>query len=107
MSTADRAPAWVAQKAAMDAADDGDGPYMEHYPSIPLLPMCGPPPEWPAFKVWADSHLGQGFSLACAEGCFLDMTTAYCFKGYCAGRHAAGCGNEQKPSPGSATLPQL
>lgn len=40
---------------------------------------------WPEFKAWADDHLGQGYSLACADGDLLDKVTAWSFKAFMAG----------------------
>jgi hypothetical protein len=75
-------PAWKARKAEFDAMDDGHGPYMHGE----LLAGLTVPPEWPEFLVWADRHLGQGYSLACCDGDLIDRVTSYCFTGYLAGR---------------------
>lgn len=73
-------PAWKAEKALLDSLDDGLGPYMEQ--SLLSATRASLPPEWSSFKSWAEDHLGQGYSLACAEGALLDSTTAWCFKGW-------------------------
>lgn len=75
---------WKQIKESMDSQDDGDGPY---------LLWTGQPDEfreikevyYQQFLVWAKDHMGQGYSLACNDGYFLDTTTHYAFKGFCAG----------------------
>lgn len=69
-------PAWVAKKAAMDALDDGYGPWWFGKPEM----------YWENFKAWANDHLGQGYSLACFEGAVLDPVTSWAFTAYQAGR---------------------
>jgi hypothetical protein len=78
-------PAWKAEKAALDAMDDGEGPYMDY--------LIATPEEverqralWVAFKLWADHYLGQGYSLACADGSILDFTTRYAYEGFKGGK---------------------
>jgi hypothetical protein len=82
-------PAWKAQKALLESYDDGHGPYMEW--SLIPLPMTAAAPEyWEDFKVWANDNLGQGYSLACADGMLLDEVTSWAFTAYRAGRqHSA------------------
>lgn len=72
-------PAWKAQKAALDALDDGS------LPGGLLSDMTGRE-HWPPFKAWANDYLGQGYSLAVMEGDVLDPITWHTFHGFCAGR---------------------
>ena len=81
-------PEWKKRKAIYDEHDDGYGPYMEHL-LIPLPMTSEAPPHWADFKVWASKHLGQGYSLACADGSILDEVTLWCFRGFRDGRMMA------------------
>lgn len=70
-------PKWVAQKAAMDALNDGTTPWS--------IGQSEPDPLWTPFKVWAERHLGQGYSLSVCEGDILDPTTSWTFTAFKAG----------------------
>lgn len=78
-------PEWVARKAKFDSYDDGHGPClywaMKEEEEIAQLEDA-----WKDFKRWAADNLGQGFSLACHEGWFVDQVTAWTYKGFLAGR---------------------
>lgn len=78
-------PAWKARKAALDAMDDGHGPYCSWaFDAADVQERKSQ--LWQDFVAWARLHLGQGYSLACAEGSPLDEVTLWAFKAYMAGR---------------------
>jgi hypothetical protein len=78
-------PAWKAEKAALDAMDDGHGPYMDYL--IATDEEAARHRElWTAFKLWADCKLGQGYSLACLDGSIIDLTTHYAYEGFKGGK---------------------
>ena len=77
-------PAWKAEKAALDAMDDGDGPYMCWLWSD--AEVARRRAYWQDFLVWATDNLGQGYSLACCEGSVIDPVTSHCFEGFVVGR---------------------
>jgi hypothetical protein len=70
------------RRAEYDRFDDGHGPYK----LIRLSGDSASPPYWEEFKAWASDELGQGYSLACADGSILDAVTRWCYHGYRAGR---------------------
>lgn len=74
-------PSWLPAKRALDAMDDGEGPWM-HWG----FGRDGERALWLDFKEWADDNLGQGFSLACCDGQLVDQVTSWCFHGYRVGR---------------------
>lgn len=86
-------PAWRAEKAAMDAIDDGHGPYSSWAWAGEEGKQRGVT-RWRDFLVWAADNLGQGFSLACCEGSVLDPITDATFHGYMAGIAALEAENE-------------
>lgn len=80
-------PAWVAEKATLDALDDGEGPYLDWFwEEEPVIAQRRG--YWADFLTWAAENMGQGFSMACSEGNLLDVVTSHCFQGYIAGREA-------------------
>lgn len=78
-------PAWVARKAAHDAMDDGQGPYMEWIMRDDAAAAIRRA-AWDDFKRWATDHFGQGYSLACFEGSCVENLTGWAFTAYLAGR---------------------
>jgi hypothetical protein len=70
------APEWVAKKAAIDFYDDGLG----------IADWFGGETFGRDFMEWARGHMGQGHSLACAEGQLLAEVAAWAHRGYVAGR---------------------
>lgn len=81
-------PAWKAEKAEIDAMDDGYGPYLE-WTLQDARVGAWKKRQWERFKCWAEDFMGQGYSLACFEGAILDSTTSWTFRGYLAGVNAA------------------
>jgi hypothetical protein len=76
---------WRARKREYDRHDDGLGPYMQWaFQTSKVIALRRG--YWAEFQSWADLHLGQGFSMACADGDLLDQVTQSCFEGYIAGR---------------------
>lgn len=78
-------PAWIAEKAKLDAYDDGDGAYwygnLFDKDSAEQTRII-----WKDFLVWAEDNLGHGYSLACYDGRICDPVTNWAFLGYMAGR---------------------
>jgi hypothetical protein len=77
---------WRARKREYDRHDDGLGPYMQWAFKTSKEVIALRRGYWTEFQSWADRHLGQGFSMACADGDLLDQVTQSCFDGYIAGR---------------------
>lgn len=79
-------PAWIAEKAALDAHDDGHGPYMEWFMQEDGV-AAARKAMWIEFRDdWAHRKLGHGFSLACLEGALIDNVTSYAFSAFISGR---------------------
>ena len=76
-------PPWKAEKDAMDALDDGYGPYLEW---VWQDNADAKKTAWNDYLAWASMNLGQGFSVACVDGQIIDMVTQESFKGFLAGR---------------------
>lgn len=71
---------WREQKDAIDAADDGNGPYL-HW-SIDGRAQS----LWPDFLMWAKEHLACGISFACVDGALIVPAAHAAFAAYVAGR---------------------
>ncbi len=74
---------WQDQKATLDAADDGCGPYLHWI--LGDADCCKS--LWPDFVLWATDHLACGISLACVDGALIVPAAHAAFVAYVAGRN--------------------
>lgn len=80
--------------------DDGCGPYLSWYFEIDHIQNMIRE-WWLDFDYWAYNNLGQGYSLACNDGWFVDPRTSAAWKGFVQGRLL---GEKSHPSPDSPSL---
>jgi hypothetical protein len=92
----DKVDNWKARKRAVDAADDGNGPYMHWICCNDDVAARRKALRNDFEKDWCYRHLGQGYSLACCDGGYVENVTDYAFKAYVAGREYS------EPSAGAA-----